>query len=1345
MALTINTNIINQTEGGHLIDAKNVKGGYFVVDTSPNNITDTNILPKDTKVSGSLCYCTGDKKFYQYNGSAWVEAKLGSSISEGTNINITEEGKVSLKDDINLTSVTADEIVVGQLSKDDDAFTIQDNSGNAIFQVDADGVTTHGLKTNEIIATKLNGVDVDQFTAGAIHPITIVNNLSDIPDNDKGLYRYTTIIDDKETASNIVEVISEFHEGGANNVFAKTTTANNNSIASVDAFKSHFDATLSNFVTIDSISGSVYTYNSNYPMNGIRLGTKSATGTITVTLLQEGSLTFHRYFGFNGSTNTITSYDASASVVIDGTTYNFTSNEEDLVIPVSAGTHTIKNVNGRILFLSFVFGGEAYYTYEKKHLARQEDLDAKVEELETADTKLEDKIKTVEKATQTNSSAIESVNAKLGSVQIFDVTKLPKASMEHLSNIYRCQGILNQCIQLGDGEHKDFVFNLSGTSEIKLDNPDTVEMFYKEIDKSFNKHFEIADGSKMFRNNGNIKLGSSSATGYITISQISNVVTSNIKLGLKAYNADKSIFVIKLYYADGSGNSIERIISDNTNETIIDLSKAIPNESGAPIDHIFVETHESLDTGDGETTYADSRGCVTRLIVDFGDVAYEWKAIEFKPQINVTYEELKALRDNAQLIPGQQYRIIDYVATTSQSETCSAGHQFDIIVTADSKTVLNENAKATWPEVKDEWLPGITAEDVHILYKICDGEAAGYGNPIEETGVVGALTTVINSAGQTVPAFIDPDPDGKCGYQSSLVSIKYTLAEDNEILYEGPGENRSSDVFVELGYWGGIPALYKTDPTNGDVPGLENPDYTDVFAYKGDFELDGVNYNLWDKISDDEHVYQVLTDVVVVDNKFIITQEDLTNSIKWQYQPSPGDTTYVYAGSCVLDGVEYDQWFETYADPGMGRFGRLTNKVVKNSDRYFDKANLAAWEIKYCLDNDTERFDWAVNQPVITNIESAFSNGQGLIRMPSFDNRISYYKPEYPYAWGTQADVADMDIADFIYSKTEHLVSGDQVYIAMDDEIREAEVAPGGKGVIYYMKDEHNNECPYDFKNIQFLKHFDSSGRFYANRLTDVEDNHQLYVYTFSILNKNEDGLTGEVKDHSVEASTILIDVDGDVGGTTCSYNNKILPYCLWSGRWYLPANVMCVTPTSYNTSDEDLEIVNNVFENNSTDNCLRSEYGRIENNFFGVGCADNIAEDFLQDIESNRSGCTGNVFKSYNSFNVVRGNYNTLGDSCQGIMLLTAENVVIGNDSDQISFRDPIKDSEVASSNSYLKLQASAPGTLQNITIGKGVSGRYSFGSGYISKVLTFEPNTSYETVVRAAKYKEIILDEDE
>jgi hypothetical protein len=62
--------------------------------------------------------------------------------------------------------------------------------------------------------------------------------------------------------------------------------------------------------------------------------------------------------------------------------------------------------------------------------------------------------------------------------------------------------------------------------------------------------------------------------------------------------------------------------------------------------------------------------------------------------LNVTYLELKSLRDNSQLVPGQQYRITDYTTTTIQENTQSAGHQFDIIVVADDVNVLNENARA---------------------------------------------------------------------------------------------------------------------------------------------------------------------------------------------------------------------------------------------------------------------------------------------------------------------------------------------------------------------------------------------------------------------------------------------------------------------------------------------------------------------------------------------------------------------------------------------------------------------------------------------------------------------------
>ena len=62
--------------------------------------------------------------------------------------------------------------------------------------------------------------------------------------------------------------------------------------------------------------------------------------------------------------------------------------------------------------------------------------------------------------------------------------------------------------------------------------------------------------------------------------------------------------------------------------------------------------------------------------------------------ISETWVQLKAMRDGGTLAAGQFYRIIDYATTTVQADTQSAGHAFDVIVRADSSSVLNENAFA---------------------------------------------------------------------------------------------------------------------------------------------------------------------------------------------------------------------------------------------------------------------------------------------------------------------------------------------------------------------------------------------------------------------------------------------------------------------------------------------------------------------------------------------------------------------------------------------------------------------------------------------------------------------------
>ena len=60
----------------------------------------------------------------------------------------------------------------------------------------------------------------------------------------------------------------------------------------------------------------------------------------------------------------------------------------------------------------------------------------------------------------------------------------------------------------------------------------------------------------------------------------------------------------------------------------------------------------------------------------------------------ILYDDLYALYTDDSLIPGQEYRITDYATTTSMADTQSAGHDFDIIVTAVSQNTLSEYAKA---------------------------------------------------------------------------------------------------------------------------------------------------------------------------------------------------------------------------------------------------------------------------------------------------------------------------------------------------------------------------------------------------------------------------------------------------------------------------------------------------------------------------------------------------------------------------------------------------------------------------------------------------------------------------
>ena len=74
--------------------------------------------------------------------------------------------------------------------------------------------------------------------------------------------------------------------------------------------------------------------------------------------------------------------------------------------------------------------------------------------------------------------------------------------------------------------------------------------------------------------------------------------------------------------------------------------------------------------------------------------------IKNKPDLNatlyesITYSQLKSKADNSQLVKGKNYRITDYNTVVNLTNVSSAGHAFDLVVTAISTNKLSHRASA---------------------------------------------------------------------------------------------------------------------------------------------------------------------------------------------------------------------------------------------------------------------------------------------------------------------------------------------------------------------------------------------------------------------------------------------------------------------------------------------------------------------------------------------------------------------------------------------------------------------------------------------------------------------------
>ena len=165
--------------------------------------------------------------------------------------------------------------------------------------------------------------------------------------------------------------------------------------------------------------------------------------------------------------------------------------------------------------------------------------------------------------------------------------------------------------------------------------------------------------------------------------------------------------------------------------------------------------------------------------------------------------------------------------------------------------------------------------------------------------------------------------------------------------------------------------------------------------------------------------------------------------------------------------------------------------TVEYPYNYFQNSNLSAWKVWYCLDNDKSRFAWAQEENIYL-----YNAGEEVEY-----TRNSSYDEDIYYGWHT-----DVHGGYTYYTLSDKPKNGDKYYYKQNGTFKELSSLLGvyttvisneaGKGVIYRLIDEWNNDVGYDFKNIQFIR-----------PMTDGEydrDGKDTWAYTFSL---NDDGI----------------------------------------------------------------------------------------------------------------------------------------------------------------------------------------------------------------------------------------------
>lgn len=174
----------------------------------------------------------------------------------------------------------------------------------------------------------------------------------------------------------------------------------------------------------------------------------------------------------------------------------------------------------------------------------------------------------------------------------------------------------------------------------------------------------------------------------------------------------------------------------------------------------------------------------------------------------------------------------------------------------------------------------------------------------------------------------------------------------------------------------------------------------------------------------------------------------------------------------------------------------------RDTEGYFSKSNLPKWQVWYCLDNDSNRFLWALKKS-----KYAYWNlDEGMDLIATLEGQIDYNGQLY-YSWVGDMIGVTIQILTITDDPTQNQELSKILYQGMEmppdvnmfqypTEVFES--TENGKGVIYRLIDEYSNDIPWDFKNIMFTRKIDNRG------FIDNEAGTDTFVYTFTVGHNKE-------------------------------------------------------------------------------------------------------------------------------------------------------------------------------------------------------------------------------------------------